>query len=338
MFDKNEWAEFQLPTQRNKLLWVMNVCWKGGTGLWALECIREMPIWQHTVVWLNGEPDISVHNEFLEAGVDIAKVDNITKDLVKEIKPSGIILSNTDPSRILEGQEWLTSNFNVVYVHHSTVRPWLAGAAVDVFVSEHLRTQYRNLESRMRSVLVCPPIGEIGRYLNIRRVEQARCVVGRISSDNKDKFPVEQLEILKATGCPCLVVGGEKYWGAPPDNFQYPDFGSQSVSSLLSQIDIFVYRTNLTETWGRTITEAMASGIPVVCEKRGGPAEQIRHGIDGFLCDTDAEFIEKIQLLATDQNLRFRMGKHAREKAKQLANSNFKNKIEPILIKNALRG
>ncbi len=328
------------PNQRNHLLWVMNVAWVGGTGLWVLENIRAMSLWYHTVVFLNGEPVFQIIEDFVEAGADISKATAITKEMVAAIDPIAIILSNTDPHKIEGGHpwSWIPDHLYTIYVHHSAITPWMPGANMDVFVSEHLKSQYRNLLEWMRSVKVCPPLGELSEYLSIPRIQHDRCVIGRVSSDERKKFPGQLLGILKASNQKCILVGGSKYFGKAPAGWRYPDFGSEPVRDLLTEMDIFVYRTDLTETWCRCVTEAMASGIPVVVEKRGGPAEQVRDGIDGFVCETDAEFIEKLKKLAADPSLRFRMGKHARERAKQLAKQNFKNQIEPLLIKHALGG
>lgn len=318
----------------------MNVAWVGGTGLWCLEQIKSMPLWHHHVIYLNDCPDFGVIDKFEQAGAEISYVGSLTPDTLATIGPSAVILSNTGPDSILGPHPWawMTSNYYVIYVHHSQVRPWLPGSEIDIFVSEHLKHQYRNLHDRMKRRLTTPPVGKMEEFFALDRMESDRCVIGRVSNDNKAKFPIELKNILEEVGHPFLVVGAQKYWGSPSENSTYPPVNSQPVASLLQQMDIFVYKTNLTETWGRTVTEAMASGLPVVVENRGGVAEQVRDGIDGFVCATDKEFIEKLRLLASNPRLRFRMGKHARERAEAFTKQNFKEQVEPFLLKNALKG
>lgn len=328
------------PLQRNRILWVMNVCWVGGTGLWALDTIKTLPRWFHRVVYVNSDKEEIAH-EFRNYGIPISKAPHgVTKELVESFDPVAVVLSNTDPSKIEGGRpwEWLTSNYCTIYVHHSKIATWLPGARADIFVSDHLKNQYKNLWPYMERSPVIPPVGDMQEFFEIRRDYSDRCVIGRISSDNVQKFPRELVEVLQEVGCSNLIVGGQKYW---PDlkkdpAFSFPDFYSRPVPDMLKDMDIFVYKTNLSETWCRAITEAMASGLPVVAENRGGPVQQIRSGLDGFLCSTKEEFIEKLKLLSSDPALRKKMGMKARERAKSLAQNTFAAYVEPIITDHAL--
>jgi len=72
-----------------------------------------------------------------------------------------------------------------------------------------------------------------------------------------------------------------------------------------------------TDTWSRVVTEAMASGIPVVAENRGGPTEQITHEENGFLVDRDKPDLaaRTVYTLYTDPPQRRRIGTAARAHA-----------------------
>ncbi len=54
--------------------------------------------------------------------------------------------------------------------------------------------------------------------------------------------------------------------------------------------------------------EAMACGLPVVCERDSGAAEYIEHGETGFLVDSDQEALETVLMLKGDPSLRGRSG------------------------------
>ena len=54
--------------------------------------------------------------------------------------------------------------------------------------------------------------------------------------------------------------------------------------------------------------EAMACGLPVVCGRRGGYADYIVHGVNGFLFDTSEQAVALILKLRDDAALRARIG------------------------------
>ena len=81
------------------------------------------------------------------------------------------------------------------------------------------------------------------------------------------------------------------------------------VKSLLSAADIFVL-PSLQEGLSRSLMEAMASGLPVVCSNIRGNSDLIVNGVGGFLCDANDQdgFCERIISLCESVALRERMG------------------------------
>ena len=78
--------------------------------------------------------------------------------------------------------------------------------------------------------------------------------------------------------------------------------------------DVFVFPT-LYEPYGLVITEAMASGLPVITARAAGAADLIDDGVSGALLDdpTDAnELASKINVLLSDAKVRSDMGSKAR--------------------------
>ena len=81
------------------------------------------------------------------------------------------------------------------------------------------------------------------------------------------------------------------------------------IPAILANSDIHV-TTSEKETRGLTILEAFASGIPVLAPNAGGVVENIQDGINGFLFHPgdSKDFVEKLQLLVQDWELRQKMG------------------------------
>jgi glycosyltransferase involved in cell wall biosynthesis len=79
--------------------------------------------------------------------------------------------------------------------------------------------------------------------------------------------------------------------------------------------DAFVFASR-NEGFGNVLIEAMAFGLPVVSRRLPGVTDHIvEHGRDGFLFDTDAEYVESVRALISDPSLRGAMGAAARETA-----------------------
>jgi phosphatidylinositol alpha 1,6-mannosyltransferase len=85
------------------------------------------------------------------------------------------------------------------------------------------------------------------------------------------------------------------------------------LACAYASFDIFLH-TGCEETFGQTLQEAHASGLPVVAPRAGGPIDLVDHGHDGFLFDPvdDAEMRSSVELLARDPALRRRMGEAGR--------------------------
>ena len=74
------------------------------------------------------------------------------------------------------------------------------------------------------------------------------------------------------------------------------------------------------ESFGMVLTEAFASGTPVVCSDIAGYRDVARDGLDGVLVPAGdpTAFGEALHDLARDPERRQTMGAHARERARAL--------------------
>lgn len=84
--------------------------------------------------------------------------------------------------------------------------------------------------------------------------------------------------------------------------------------ALLALADICVLPSRY-EPFGTVVVEAWQTGTPIVAARATGPANSIRHGVDGLLCDIDdaAGLAAQIAACAADPALRAAMGEAGRE-------------------------
>jgi phosphatidylinositol alpha 1,6-mannosyltransferase len=87
----------------------------------------------------------------------------------------------------------------------------------------------------------------------------------------------------------------------------------EELAEAYASLDVFVH-FGTEETFGQTIQEAQATGLPVVAPASGGPRFLIEHGTSGYLADPKdpASFVNYVTRLAEDAPLRSRMGVSAR--------------------------
>ncbi len=184
-------------------------------------------------------------------------------------------------------------------------------------------TLLRALSDRPGIVIESPI--DLARFIPARRPVAERFRVGRLSRDIPSKHHEDDPALyatLAADGIEVRVMGGQCLRGKSTglaDDALLPA-GAAPAAAFLQSLDCFFYRTSdrWLEAYGRVVFEAMACGLPVVCGRRGGYADYIVHGVNGFLFDTTAEGIALIQNLRQDPALRARVGRAARETVERL--------------------
>ena len=87
----------------------------------------------------------------------------------------------------------------------------------------------------------------------------------------------------------------------------------EELADAYAAMDVFVH-CGTEETFGQTVQEAHASGLPVIAPTKGGQRHLIRDGVDGYLVDHTrwGAFREKAWTLTHDDHLRGEMSQHAR--------------------------
>jgi len=148
--------------------------------------------------------------------------------------------------------------------------------------------------------------------------------IGRASRDTVNKHHPDDAALyrqLAARGYRIRLMGATclKPWLGDVPGIELLPAGAEEVCDFYSTLDMMFYRTGgFDEAYGRVVFEAMASGLPVVAATRGGYAECIAHGEDGFLFDAQEQAINLVEHLAANPAIRQRVGEAARRKAVQL--------------------
>jgi phosphatidylinositol alpha 1,6-mannosyltransferase len=89
--------------------------------------------------------------------------------------------------------------------------------------------------------------------------------------------------------------------------------GGAELAAAYASFDLFAH-TGCEETFGQTLQESFASGVPVVAPRAGGPIDLVQHGENGFLFEPgdDAGLRAAVARLSGDAGLRARMGEAGR--------------------------
>jgi phosphatidylinositol alpha 1,6-mannosyltransferase len=140
--------------------------------------------------------------------------------------------------------------------------------------------------------------------------------VGRLAAEKQ----VELLaQIADLPGVRLVIVGSGPAEAmirrAVPSATYLGQRGGEDLATIYASLDVFVH-SGPHDTFGQTLQEAAASGLPVVAPAAGGPLDLVRDGITGFLVRPGdaAALAEPVARLAADPGLRAAQGFAAREK------------------------
>ncbi len=106
----------------------------------------------------------------------------------------------------------------------------------------------------------------------------------------------------------------------------------EALATIYATADVFVFPSQ-TETFGQVIQEAMASGLSVVAQRKGGPADLVRPGVTGYLTRPgDVEdFARRILDLVENADQRTRIGYTARAIAEKRSWDAVNTRIAAIM-------
>ena len=181
---------------------------------------------------------------------------------------------------------------------HGIERVWLWGRGVDT-----IRFDPAKRSERLRSELA--PGGEVlagyvGRLAPEKRVELLAQVAG-LPGVRLVIVGSGPAEIQARRAMPAAVFLGQQH--------------GEQLASTYASLDVFVH-SGPHETFGQTLQEAAACGLPVVAPAAGGPVDLVDDGVTGFLVPpgNPGALAGAVARLAADPGLRAAQGRAARQK------------------------
>jgi phosphatidylinositol alpha 1,6-mannosyltransferase len=145
---------------------------------------------------------------------------------------------------------------------------------------------------------------------------------GRLTAEKNVRFLVELADSLTPEmrdRVRFLIVGdgAQRAWlkSRLPQSTEFTGMlRGEDLARAYREMDVFLF-PSLSDTFGLVVLEAMSTGIPVVSFKVCGPNSVVEHGVNGYSASTSREFVDGVERLIADRELRERMSAAARETA-----------------------
>ena len=138
--------------------------------------------------------------------------------------------------------------------------------------------------------------------------------VGRLAPEKQ----VEDLAVLQDLPGVRLVIVGEgpsrpRLETLLPRATFLGHRSGEELAQVMASFDVFVHPGE-SETFGQTLQEAHASGVPVVATGRGGPCDLVRTGVDGWLYRPGEldDLRDRVRTLVADPSRRRAFGEAGR--------------------------
>jgi len=196
------------------------------------------------------------------------------------------------------------------------------------------------------------PLGvELGQFAPAKRDERLRrslglgvnqpllIYAGRLDAEKRPHIVVEAFQRLSADlGATLLLLGDgpmrQHFVGRERERIFAPGFcrDRDELAAWLASADIYVSGM-ADETFGISVVEAQASGLPVVAYEEGAAREHLHTGQNGYRIDAGNErsFIESTVMLASNASLIRHMGRAAHASIANLSPAAVINEFEHLL-------
>ncbi len=174
-------------------------------------------------------------------------------------------------------------------------------------------------------VSLIPATIDVEKYKRVNVKKNDRIVIGWSGSHTTSKYLHLLDGVLKTLVDEYNVtisVMGDKNFEIPGLEVELVEWSAESEIENLKQFDIGLHPMP-NEEWvygksGGKLVQYLAAGIPIVASAIGPNFVVIKEGYNGFLVNSNEEWIAKLKLLITNEALRKEMGKNSITCAEQL--------------------
>lgn len=269
----------------------------GGTAACAWTVARSLPACEHTVASLSR---VSEDTRRAFAGCRVVAWDRVMAEHVREIDPDVVLLHNTSRSRV-EGR---LPAVTLQYLH-SRIDP--APADRTLYCSAWLAEQYGGSSKDVLLQAVPRPRRPEEAGGETRELRESP-VIGRLCTPTRAKWPDDIVPFYAGlasrfrevrwefVGCPEGLQTALRSACSGRAEF-FP--AGWAMRSRLWHWDVLLYHNAaVTESFGRTVAEAMRAGCVPIVDGRGGFREQVEPAC-GFLCGGPEEFAEAVARIHT---------------------------------------
>lgn len=155
----------------------------------------------------------------------------------------------------------------------------------------------------------------------------------QLQAKQRENFPKFRLIITGGNSNPTIEQNIRSYFEKRGlDVYFSGALVGEPLGEMFASADIFIF-PSLTETFGQVIQEAMASGLPIVARRKGGPADLVLPDETGYLAEPEdvAAFAKYTLKLIEDYKLRASFGQTARKLAETRSWPEINRQIALIL-------
>ncbi|QLH31122.1 MAG: glycosyltransferase [Cyclobacteriaceae bacterium] len=202
---------------------------------------------------------------------------------------------------------------------------------------EKYAVQYSN------NVIIVPTVIDTEYYKPVQVRAQGKLRIGWSGSASTNKYCLPLVKdviekLSKEVDFDFIVISNEDpklQWSGVQSTFIKWDEESEVEQLQYLDIGLMPLRDNEFEKGkcGLKAIQYMGVGIPIVVSKVGVNADIVKHGVSGFHCTTEEDWINTLKSLANDEGLRKRIGSAGRQNVEELYSIHFAiKKWEQILM------